>query len=480
MTGGFLLHTTDGGQSWERQELAAPLLAVHFVTPEKGVVAGPHNVLLQTTDRGATWLPRLERGYRLTDVSFRPDGKGFLLANSDQHPKFASGLTQVLHSTDGGQTWTVISQLPAAALQEFLPQHGLAVGWQIQQTTDGGSTWTMQQRPEPGFRNAPPDVGRENRPGGLLNAVDFPTPTQGVIVGEVGRIYLTRDGGTTWEMLRKETDVDLFDVQFLDERVGFIAGGYFAEGQILHSNNGGRSWDILARLDSPVKALQMINDRLGWAVGGGYIWHTQDGGRKWEIQERVSGEHPGLHDVLFLDERHGWVVGDEGRIFATTDGGQSWQRQNSGTQVDLMHIAYNQRDALIVVGDWNTILRYQDEALRRYAPLSVTPEHKRITQWGVVKSQLYQNFPNPFNPETWIPYTLASPREVELRILDASGQLVRRLVVGRQEAGFYLTIGQAIYWDGRNEAGEVVSSGIYFYQLQAGDFHQTRRMIMLK
>ena len=96
------------------------------------------------------------------------------------------------------------------------------------------------------------------------------------------------------------------------------------------------------------------------------------------------------------------------------------------------------------------------------------------------KTALLMNYPNPFNPETWIPYQLARDAAVTLAIYDTKGTLVRRLEMGYQPAGFYTERGKAAYWDGRNNSGETVASGIYFYQLRTSDFRQLRRMLIVK
>ena len=93
---------------------------------------------------------------------------------------------------------------------------------------------------------------------------------------------------------------------------------------------------------------------------------------------------------------------------------------------------------------------------------------------------LLQNYPNPFNPETWIPYQLSEAAEVNITIYDMAGSVVRSLNLGHQAAGFYRSRSQAAYWDGRNDLNERVASGIYFYQVQAGEFSATRRMLILK
>ena len=96
------------------------------------------------------------------------------------------------------------------------------------------------------------------------------------------------------------------------------------------------------------------------------------------------------------------------------------------------------------------------------------------------KTQLLTNYPNPFNPETWIPYQLNSDSEVTIGIYGMDGNLVRQLDVGYQPAGYYHAQSRAAYWDGRNNIGEQVVSGIYFYQLLAGDYTATKKMVILK
>jgi flagellar hook assembly protein FlgD len=96
------------------------------------------------------------------------------------------------------------------------------------------------------------------------------------------------------------------------------------------------------------------------------------------------------------------------------------------------------------------------------------------------RTKLLPNYPNPFNPETWIPFALAENAEVVIRMYDLKGRLVRELDLGRLEAGSYVSKGKAGYWDGRNEQGEMVASGVYIYQMVADKKTFTRRMGVLK
>ena len=96
------------------------------------------------------------------------------------------------------------------------------------------------------------------------------------------------------------------------------------------------------------------------------------------------------------------------------------------------------------------------------------------------ETALLPNYPNPFNPETWIPYQLAAPADVSISIYAVDGRLVRTLVLGYQPVGNYESRNRAAYWDGKNELGEPVASGVYFYTLTAGEFTATRKMLIKK
>ena len=105
---------------------------------------------------------------------------------------------------------------------------------------------------------------------------------------------------------------------------------------------------------------------------------------------------------------------------------------------------------------------------------------KLLTLFIPEKTALLHNYPNPFNPETWIPYQLAEPAEVTLTIYSVNGTLIRTLALGHHRAGIYQTRSRAAYWDGKNDVGESVASGLYFYTLTAGEFTATRKMLIKK
>jgi hypothetical protein len=115
-------------------------------------------------------------------------------------------------------------------------------------------------------------------------------------------------------------------------------------------------------------------------------------------------------------------------------------------------------------------------------PLTVTKVNGEFTSPLIApdRNLLGQNFPNPFNPETWIPFELAKPADVTIHIFDQHGRKVRSLSLGRKDAGMYMRRDRAAYWDGKNDSGEKVASGVYFYVLKAGQFQAVRKLCVVK
>lgn len=175
-----------------------------------------------------------------------------------------------------------------------------------------------------------------------------------------------------------------------------------------------------------------------------------------------------LSDTLSNSYWKSNIVDDQIRVaFARVDLMES-------VNADLFLVEF---DVLPNTSGRESIIRFDDVKLAE--SLSIMLNDGRIT---VVpdKSFLFQNYPNPFNPETWIPFQLASDADVTITIYDVRGNLVKSLVIGHKEAGVYASKNNAAYWDGSNTIGERVASGVYFYQLRAGDFAAVRRMVVVK
>jgi len=453
---GVILITSDGGRNWKKIETDVRLSAIDFPTKKKGWIAGDYNTILHTDDGGKSFSPQTERAYSYNDVYFLSPQNGWIVA-SWFHWGFGDFTdSHILHTTDSGKKWTDISKIKSCWLYgvDFLnTQDGFVAGEFLLGTHNGGKSWAQIE-----------EVGH-------FWDVYFVNQKNGWAIGRDDSI-VTKDGGSTWT----HTHTSLSSVFFLSEREGFAIRGR----TILHTQDGGFNWKISYRGGVPLNAIYFVNRMHGWAVGwGGIILHTDNGGKRWTIQNAGIGEI--LFDVLFLSEEEGWAVGKKGTILHTQDGGKNWERQKSGVETTLLRISYTRGTRLIVVGEWNTILAYHDKRFEKYAQaFSIQPKGKILFTWGGIKNCLYQNYPNPFNPETWIPFSIAKQASISIQIHNLKGQLVRTINLGDKEPGLYLSKEKAAHWDGRNQAGEPVSSGIYYYSIFADDFSETRKMILIK
>ncbi len=165
---------------------------------------------------------------------------------------------------------------------------------------------------------------------------------------------------------------------------------------------------------------------------------------------------------------------DQAAMTIDTDG-QGYQLEvEPGQPGNILLISAQSPDPSISVKSVRYTLTAED-VLRGWIQLPAL-----VVQEMPKETELLANYPNPFNPETWIPYRLAEDADVKLTIYDSKGQVVRSLDVGHQVTGVYESRSKAVYFDGRNASGEPVSSGVYFYHLSAGDYSATRRLLILK
>ena len=183
-----------------------------------------------------------------------------------------------------------------------------------------------------------------------------------------------------------------------------------------------------------------------------------------------------------------------GRLVATVTGAEYLSRSNmwglEGVGYQLTDVDLETQRATMI-GDILEISAQCSQSLIGVEPLQYTVTAEDVRQGWIQlpslvaheipsETQLLRNYPNPFNPETWIPYRLANDSDVSLSIYDMDGALVRELDLGHQRAGYYTDRSRAAYWDGRNGLGEGVASGVYFYQLRAGDYLKLRKMVIVK
>jgi photosystem II stability/assembly factor-like uncharacterized protein len=263
----------------------------------------------------------------------------------------------------------------------------------------------------------------------------------------------------------------LESVYFVNEYVGWaVGGGYPHGGTILKTTNGGEIW--LIQIDSTdnlyLESAHFIDENTGWAAGSIFIigkiyaviLRTTDGGTSWNAH-LISGTRT-FYSIQFIDSNNGWAVGSWGTIITTTDGGKSWINEISPTSYDLYSVDFIDHNTGWAVGNGGTILKTTTGG-------ATFIEEKEIDK--IPNDYLLsQNYPNPFNPSTKIRYSVPQPSEVAIKVFDILGSEIETLVNEEKPAGAY-----ELTWNPTDHP-----SGVYFYQLRAGDFIQTKKMILIK
>lgn len=284
------------------------LNTVYFIDSKRGWVAGDGGYMAFTEDAGSSWVERpLGATHAINDIYFVGKDSGFALA-----------------------------------------------GGSIFETSDGGHAWRESYKFSPTeFEGAEPE----------LYSLRFNGKKRGWVVGSASRgdivvnsiLAITRDGGSSWQVLHPPTNQELIHIDFVDEKQGWIVG---AGGAILHTDDAGESW---TRQPSDSSAtlyhVDFRNERQGWVVGErGTILRTDDGGRSWS---KVSSPARGtLLSVQFVNEDEGWIVGRGGAILRSGNRGVTWIEQESGTKQNLYALFIDKKNGW-AVGSKGLIVRYQ-------------------------------------------------------------------------------------------------------------------------
>ncbi|HEY5674642.1 MAG TPA: YCF48-related protein [Malonomonas sp.] len=258
----------------------------------------------------------------------------FLLPGTELLWAVGSG-GMILHSSDGGRSWSEQSLEPASQQGAQTQSSGFA--WPAVARAAEAPATSKQQYLEPiqqqqQQQQAPPqETAPEPRPAvdptvTNLNSVYFVDAEYGWIVGANGLLLRTTDGGKRWLPQVNDSRVNLRSVYFADRENGWAVG---AAGVVLHSSTGGEHWERQSsRATQTLAAVFFLNEATGWAVGDrGLIMSTGNAGKDWQAQR--SGTDIWLAAIDFVDAEHGWAVGG-GVILHTENGGQSWQEQKSG------------------------------------------------------------------------------------------------------------------------------------------------------
>jgi photosystem II stability/assembly factor-like uncharacterized protein len=285
-----LIRTTDGGQTWAEFEVPAisSLNAIHFISQSVGWVAGAdpkgQGIVAKTTDGGQRWsTTKLEFKQIPTAIFFANDREGWLggVAPIEGEEDQMGGPSDILATTDGGQSWFSQRRIPTSITDLFFldQRRGWAVGYNgaIYQTTDGGIRWEQQKS--------------ELEPG------DIP-------VFEGDRRYRFIISG----------------VHFVDDQRGWAAARSGIEdiqvGRVLATTNGGRTWSRIWATDFRVRDVFFVSPSQGWAAAATskYVYHTTDGGASWQVEPIDFEQDVSLYRIAGADPSHVWAVG-AGAIF---------------------------------------------------------------------------------------------------------------------------------------------------------------------
>jgi len=457
---GTLIKSTDRGINWQNIAIgtAATLYSIGFFANGNGIIGSDFGQVFRTEDGGGSWgllQPDIVRS-TLQAIFFITTLKGWAVG--------ADG--NILVTTDGGLNWVQQTSSVSGFINDihFIDENkGFAVGGifgvnaTVLRTVDGGATWTPVSTPA--FNT--------------LFSITFIDAQRGFMCGVDGQLLFTADCGVTWFSLFSGTTNWLLDIEFSSPTTGYIVGG---NGTILKSSNGGSLWTPrFSGTQEWLQSITLLDDTASIAAGNnGVILRSEDGGQSWE--DRSPGFAAG-RDISDIDlgnffrkngqqDAQGIAVGAGGLLMSTLDGGLTWEEQSSGTSNDLFGLALLPDGSAYICGDGGSIL---------YSP-SVTVGVEPLENAGIVTDYvLQQNYPNPFNPETTIRFELPIADNVQLIVYDILGRRVRELVSENLASGSFQTT-----WDGMNDFGHPVSSGVYVYRLIGTGIAESRKMMLLR
>jgi hypothetical protein len=287
---------------------------------------------------------------------------------------------------------------------------------------------------------------------------------------DTGFVDQTWDGGASWKVQAiGDSITKLTKMDFVDSLHGWITTGvYSKKSALVHTADGGNSWQVLATPSYGFAAISFIDTLRGWGIGAGSkISRTIDGGLTWEFLKIINSSADFFANALsFSDSMYGWAFGFEfyqgdiaPSIYQTTDGGQSWTRQYVGVSGQVYDSQMPDRYHGWAVGSGGVVMAYR----------TLTSVPRRLADVPQ-NFKLRGNYPNPFNPLTNIDYEVRERAHVTIAVYDVYGRHVRTLVNAEREPGVY-----QVKFDATG-----LASSEYFYQMKAGSYSETRRMMVLK
>ncbi len=533
--------TTDGGVTWEITSNQLPINAglqhINGTTNTYMYLTGNLGTYLSTGDHGygltrdAGESFEMEGDIPLNGVTFVNDSTGWAGSTSDNKIYKWTGLPLGKnYSTDNWQayspgfpdsinasSWSIADENNIWILGGTADQSPYQ---EFRKTTNSGSTWSSGSVPAGGefFFTHVFAIDEDTAWVTMADNSSFPPK---------GRVYKTTDGGDTWSNMLDVTAPNF--VHFFDKNDGLVVGDAWGENKyfIYTTQDGGNSWDRVPTSDIPDPTFeggieQGTNSNFSFA-GDSSLWFPTDQGRIFRTTDRGyswSVADVGLGTIYtfasFQDEQTGLATSfSSTNVAQTTDGGKTWQilpegsslpsigfpRHVSGTAESYVYGASGFSDGNGFSNDGGSNWENVDE-LSLLPPTFIKPSvgwagtnvDNVFYKWtgpafpDIINAigenntsdmprefRLRQNYPNPFNPSTVISYSLPVNSHVSLTIYNMLGQKVRKLVNQTQSAGIQTTV-----WDGLDNIGQRVASGIYFYRLEANSFMETKKMMLMQ
>ncbi|MGH2574680.1 MAG: YCF48-related protein [Ignavibacteria bacterium] len=369
----------------------------------------------------------------------------------------------LLKTSNGGINWVPLNSGTSEVLNSvhfFNSTSGIVCGNSgiIIRTTNGGANWN----------NVNSGVSA------ALNSISFSDNVNGICSGHNGTLLWSSNGGVSWVIGQQGFLVSYYGVHMVNSLTGYAAGvnTIFAP-LIAKTSNGGMNWTYstfyVNNNEATLRDIHFININEGFTVsnvwdGQGGISYTSNGGLNWTHQLFTNA----LNSADFPSANTGYAVGFSGSILKTTNRGISWTAQSSPVSNILRGVSFADSLTGFAVGDNGVTLKTSNGGITYI---------NRISSGVPDKFYLYQNYPNPFNPITKIkfdlpasPFSLGEGMGVRLVIYDVLGREVVTLIDEQLRPGTY-----EVDFDGSN-----YPSGVYFYTLSAGDYSETKKMILLK
>lgn len=381
---------------------------------------------------------------------------------------FAAGwdIFSLYKSTNAGESWFPMNfgqNNDLLALEFISPLRGFtAISANIWWTSDGGNSW---------------DYVTTGNPFALLD-ISFYDSLNALAVGTGGKIIKSTDVGQSWQLLSSGTNKTLFSISFPIQSTAIAVGGEFSgdDGIILKTTDFGTSWEpISSPIQTTLRCVSFAAETTGFAVGyNGAIIRSTDSGSTWTFQNSQTSNI--LNSCYFVTTDIGFAVGSAGIILKTTNSGQNWELMNSNTSRGLQSIKMQNELIGVVVGS-GIILKTTDGG-NSWIQKQIVTDLAEDKSYDLTSYKLMQNYPNPFNPSTKIKFTIPSIRTrdrvfIQLIVYDVLGNEIATLINEELPTGEYEVEFNVVQ-------NNILSSGIYFYQIRAGTFVQTRKMVLMK